>query len=92
MTNTPQIIQPVFDKHVPMPHKHREDCQLSKRAYLVGQENFSITHALSLMEIGDSCLLSNWATTSVHYSQSKTGYKFTRQIQDDGTVRIWRVK
>lgn len=83
---------PVFEKGFPVPRKGKAIYHDSGRAFLVGQEQFGVTEALRLMEVGDSCLLSNWATTSIHYVASKTGMKFQRQLQPDGTVRLWRVK
>jgi hypothetical protein len=79
-----------FDKHIPIPRKGKPVYFDSRRAFLVGQEEFEVSAALRLMEVGDSCLLSNWATTSVHYVSSKTGRAFQRQLQPDGTVRVWR--
>lgn len=83
---------PVFDKNVPIPRKGKAVYHDPRRTFLVGQEGFSLVYAFSCMEIGDSCLMSNWASPSVTYAQKKLGYKFTRQIQDDGTVRIWRTE
>jgi hypothetical protein len=84
--------KPIFDKDIPIPRKGKAIYRNPAHAFLVGQEGWGVTEALKLMEVGDSCLLSNWATTSAHYVASKTGYKFQRQLQPDGTVRIWRVK
>ena len=83
--------KPIFDKNIPVPRKGKPVYRNSARAFLVGQESWGVTEALRLMEVGDSCLLSNWATTSVHYVTSKEQLKFQRQLQPDGTVRIWRI-
>lgn len=85
-------IKPQFDKHIPIPRKGKAEFLDTKRAYLVGQEGFGIAYALFVMEVGESCLLSNWATTSITYVQNKTGFKFQRQLQDDGSVRVWRTE
>lgn len=92
MTQSPDTRHPTFDKDIPIPRKGKPTYHDSTRAFLVGQEQFGVTEALRLMEVGDSCLLSNWATTSVHYVSSKTGRTFQRQLQPDGTVRIWRTR
>lgn len=85
-------MKPVFDRDVPVPKKGRAEFLDPKHAYLVGQEQFGLSYGLSCMEVGESCLISNWATTSVTYVQQKHGMKFQRELQADGSVRIWRVE
>jgi hypothetical protein len=82
---------PTFDKDIPIPRKGKPVYRDPAHAFLVGQEQFGITESLRLMEIGDSVLLSNWATTSLHYAAKRYKLKFQRQLQPDGTVRVWRV-
>lgn len=85
-----EIAPPIFDKDVPLPRQGKAVYFNDKHAYMLSSPQFPLAKALRMMEIGDSCLLSNWSTTSVHYVASKTGMKFQRQLQPDGTVRIWR--
>lgn len=86
------LVKPQFDKHIPIPAKGKKEYLCSTRAYVVGQEDFAIGYALSCMEVGDSCLISNWAAPSISYAQNKYGYKFQRQLQEDGSVRVWRTE
>lgn len=81
----------IFDKDIPIPRKGKAVYFNDKHAYLISAPQFPLAKALRLMEVGDSCLLSNWATTSVHYVSSKEAMTFQRQLQPDGTVRIWRI-
>lgn len=91
MTPNPAPQTPTFDKDIPIPRKGKAVFYCRNRAYLIAYPDFPLAEALRLMEVGDSCLLSNWATTSVHYVSSKTGRQFQRQLQPDGMVRIWRI-
>lgn len=84
--------KPVFDDHIPPPRKGKAEYLDAKHSYLVGQRDFHLSYGLSCMEVGQSCLLSNWATTSISYVQNKTGFQFQRQLQPDGSVRVWRIK
>lgn len=84
--------KPVFDNNIPPPRKGKLQHLNPRHAYLVGQEDIQLAQGLGYMEVGQSCLLSNWATTSVSYIQKKLGFRFQRQQQPDGTVRIWRIK
>jgi hypothetical protein len=83
---------PIFDQDVPIPAKGRVQFQDPNRSYFIGQEQFSISFALSCMKVGESGLMSNWATTSINYIQKKLGYRFQRESQVDGSVRVWRIK
>ncbi len=85
-------ILPVFDRHIPAPDKGTLECLDPKRAYVLAYPGLSVSYVLKCMDPGDSCLLSNWATPSVDYLQKTQGYRFQRQLQSDGSVRIWRTK
>lgn len=91
MTQNSLFQSPLFEKDIPIPRKGKPTYHDPRHAFLVGQAQFPVSEALRQMEVGDSCLLSNWATTSVHYVSEKEHMKFQRQLQPDGTVRIWRV-
>lgn len=80
----------VFDKSIPIPRRAPRVYD-TRRAYIIGKESVPLSQALRKMEVGDSCLLSHWASTSVHYVAKKEKMKFKRQQQPDGTIRIWRI-
>jgi hypothetical protein len=82
---------PVFEKGIPVPRKGPPVFCDPSHTYLVGQPEFPVAASLLKMEIGDSCLLSNWASASVHYVSAKHKIKFQRQLQPNGTVRVWRI-
>lgn len=92
MTHEPQKDRPIFDKGIPIPSKQRSALMNQGRTVVVGQEQFSVSLVLAAMQVGDSCLLSNWAPTSVNYVQKKTPFRYQREVQPDGNVRVWRVK
>lgn len=92
MTHEATKVRPVFDKDIPIPPKRKADLFDDIKPYVVGQRQFSVSYVLTCMEVGDSCLISSWAPTSVSYIQKKTGFRFQREVQNDGTVRIWRKK
>lgn len=87
-----EIKRPIFDQNIPIPAKGSVKLHDPKRSYFIGQEQFSISFALSCMQIGESGVMSNWATPSINYIQKKLGYRFQRESQEDGSVRVWRVK
>jgi len=92
MTKISQPPIPVFDSTIPVPRKGPQVFLDPRHSFVVGQLGVGVSHALSMMQVGESCLLSNWSTGSINYVQKTTGYKFQRQIQENGTVRVWRVK
>jgi hypothetical protein len=92
MNQNPESTFPVYEYDVPLPHRNSNTLLNSKRAYAIGQEHLGMTRVLENMPVGASCLLSNWATATVKHVQTKHGYRYTRQHQPDGSVRIWRIK
>lgn len=85
-------LAPKFDKSVPFPITGRPGFYDPHKAYSIRQPHFPISYLLSVMQVGESFLASNYATTSVNYAQKKHGYRYKRQLQVDGSVRIWRIK
>jgi hypothetical protein len=89
MNNLEKTFEP-FDKHIPVPTKGSTICY-DKTTYAINNPGWSVIQILRKMQIGDSCLLSNWATSSITHAKQRYGLKFVRQLQPDGTVRVWRV-
>jgi len=89
MTRFPAIVP--FDKNIPLPARLKDD-KMDKATYAIDNPEWPLTTLLSIMKPGESFLISNYADAIRRNITERHGFKFSRQKQPDGTVRIWRVE